>query len=206
MLKTIGRLTNRQKRGAFSLSKKTDTMKSVDVREQILDVARELMVENGIKETSLKDIAKAAKISTGTLYYHYSAKEDLIHDIAKRNMRQITSEFLSLVERAKGESSPLDIVARAVDHVLDSEMRGKLHLYLINNAITSGGPILEDFREQYSQWRLTLEFGLGKVFPASNNDVRAYMVLALLDGLIIQKMLGAKDIPAEEMLKILLSK
>ncbi|MGG7060792.1 TetR/AcrR family transcriptional regulator, partial [Clostridium tertium] len=48
------------------------------MKENILLAATKLMTKNGIKNTSLADIAKAVDISKGTLYYHYSSKDDLI--------------------------------------------------------------------------------------------------------------------------------
>ena len=188
------------------MGKKTDQLRSISMRQHILDIARRLMIEKGIKETSLKDIAKAAKISTGTLYYHYSAKEDIIYDIAKNNMRQITDELLDLIENSKGENVPEDILQYVLDQVLNAETRGKLHFYLINHAATSEGLIADKFKEQYAQWRLTFEFGLNKIFPQGNNAVLAYMFLAMLDGLVIQKLFGAENIPTEEILSILLKK
>ncbi len=188
------------------MGKKSNELQSLSTRDHILEVARELMVEKGVKETSLKDIAKAAKISAGTLYYHYSAKEDIIYDIAKVNMQQITDGFLELVEKARDDNNPETILKKVFEQVLEAETRGKLHLYLISNAGTSEGLISRKFQEQYAQWRQTFEFGLNKIRPNSNNAVLSYMLIAMLDGLIIQKMFGAANIPTEEMIQVVLGK
>ncbi len=47
-------------------------------REKILQAALGLFVERGYDEVSLKDISKAAKVSTATLFAHYPHKESLL--------------------------------------------------------------------------------------------------------------------------------
>lgn len=47
-------------------------------REKILQAALGLFVERGFDVVSLKDIAKAAQVSTATLFHHYPQKEDLL--------------------------------------------------------------------------------------------------------------------------------
>lgn len=47
-------------------------------REKILQAALGLFVERGFDTVSLKDIAKAASVSTATLFHHYPQKEDLL--------------------------------------------------------------------------------------------------------------------------------
>lgn len=46
-------------------------------RLQILETALEIFAARGFNGTSIKDIAEAAGISQGLLYYHFSSKENL---------------------------------------------------------------------------------------------------------------------------------
>ena len=47
-------------------------------RDQIAKAALECLIENGVAETSLRDICKRAGVSIGALYVHFPTKEDLI--------------------------------------------------------------------------------------------------------------------------------
>ncbi len=51
-------------------------------REKILSAALGLFVERGFEPVGLKDIAKAAKVSTATVYKHYPQKELLLEGAA----------------------------------------------------------------------------------------------------------------------------
>lgn len=55
-------------------------MKS-DIKQVIMDTARQLFNEKGFNDTCMRDIASALNISVGNLTYHYKKKEDLIEAI-----------------------------------------------------------------------------------------------------------------------------
>lgn len=55
-------------------------MKS-DIKQAIMDTARQLFNEKGFHDTGMRDIATALNISVGNLTYHYKKKEDLIEAI-----------------------------------------------------------------------------------------------------------------------------
>ena len=46
-------------------------------RRQVLTVASELFAKKGFEATSIRDIATAAGMMSGSLYYHFTSKEDL---------------------------------------------------------------------------------------------------------------------------------
>jgi AcrR family transcriptional regulator len=50
-----------------------------ETRQRILDVARQLFVERGYAGTSIRDIAEELRMTKGSLYYHFSSKEELLH-------------------------------------------------------------------------------------------------------------------------------
>ncbi len=189
------------------MDKKEATEQSIDMRRHILTVASGLMIEKGVKETSLKDIAQEAGISKGTLYYYYSAKEDIIYDIANHNLKQITDGLLAWIDDVTIEVPPEEVLKTVFEHILGAETRGKLHLYLLSDAGTTNTPLKEKFKEQYKEWRNTLQYGLDKILPAQNqkNEVLSYLILAALDGLIIQRLFGTEEIPVEEIVKLLVS-
>ena len=67
-----------------------------NTQEKIIEAASRLMTEEGVTDTSLADIANEVGISRGTLFYYYSSKNDLVYDVAERNLDLIT-EDLSLI-------------------------------------------------------------------------------------------------------------
>ena len=168
----------------------------VDMKSHILTVASGIILEKGLKNTSLKDIAKTAGISKGTLHYYYSAKEDLIYDIAERNMREITDELLSWIDRRDSAADLETVLCSLFQKILEAETRERLHLYLLNDAVTSDEALAQKFQKLYADWRAILRDALKKVLPEEGKaETLSYLILAALDGLMIQKMCGAEEIP-----------
>ncbi|HEY7549143.1 MAG TPA: TetR/AcrR family transcriptional regulator [Hyphomicrobiaceae bacterium] len=57
----------------------------------IVAVAAKLLRENSYDATSLRDIAKAAGIPVGSLYYHFRTKEDLFSAVYAEGIRRLTA-------------------------------------------------------------------------------------------------------------------
>ena len=55
--------------------------KSARTRQRILDAAAAAFRRDGIASVTLKDIAERAGLQTGSLYYHFDGKEDLVEAV-----------------------------------------------------------------------------------------------------------------------------
>lgn len=55
-----------------------------NTREVLVEAARELFYENGFSATSLSDILSKAKVNSGSLYYFFKTKEDLLLAVLDR--------------------------------------------------------------------------------------------------------------------------
>jgi AcrR family transcriptional regulator len=79
--------------------------RSEDTIEKILDTAFELFCQNGYYKTSTNEIAKAANISIGNLYFYFPNKETIFLEILNRyhqSFLQIHEAFLSEIENSNG--------------------------------------------------------------------------------------------------------
>lgn len=179
---------------------------SVDVKEKILLKTEKLMIEKGIKNTTLKNIAQESNISRGTLYYYYSAKDDIIYDIAERNLNEITTEILLWVEGINDKTSGKEILETLFNKVLEAQTRSMLHLYLLNEATTTNEKLIDKIQNRYLEWYDQIKFGIDKFLVKDNdkNKALSHLILAALDGLIIQKMAGVEDLPVSDIVGILL--
>lgn len=179
-----------------------------DTKQNILSAASKLMTKKGVKDTSLADIAKEVGISKGTLYYYYSSKDDIIYDITDIHLKQMTEELLTWISNIEDDLALDDIIKVVIEKISNSETRGKLHLYLISNAVISDNSLKERFKGKYKEWRMTLEEGMRIASRDSkiNYDMLSHVLLAVLDGLTIQRMLGLEGIPFEKIATLLSSK
>jgi AcrR family transcriptional regulator len=61
--------------------KKAATKKSAETRLHILRCATEIFNKRGVSSVNTHDIAKAADLSPGNLYYHFKNKEEIVRSI-----------------------------------------------------------------------------------------------------------------------------
>ncbi len=65
-------------------------------RETILDEALRLFASKGIRETTVRDIARAVGITEGAIYRHFNSKDQIVLELFK----QYSSELSERIERA----------------------------------------------------------------------------------------------------------
>jgi len=73
-----------------------------DKRTRLVETAMKLAYERGFRETSLADIAEAARVPVGNVYYYFKTKEELGEAVVERRLAQ----FRELRQEIDRLSSP----------------------------------------------------------------------------------------------------
>ncbi len=68
-------------------------------KQQILDNALTLFSQNGIHATSTSSIVKAAGVATGTLFHHFSNKEELITELYLSVKKELAQQAVQTTEQ-----------------------------------------------------------------------------------------------------------
>jgi TetR/AcrR family transcriptional repressor of nem operon len=96
-----------------------------NTRERIIDVAEELLFQQGFSGTSLNDIMQATELTKGAFFHHFKNKHDLAHIVLSRWADRDDVLVAELLERAnKLADSPLQEVTLFIK--LFEEWLGKL--------------------------------------------------------------------------------
>lgn len=80
-------------------------------RQQILDAALTLFVEQGLEGAATSKIAKAAKVANGTLFHHFENKQELISELYLQIKQQMADEI-----NFDAEGSPIPEQAEKIWH------------------------------------------------------------------------------------------
>ena len=83
--------------------RRTQKERSDTTTGEILEAARGLFATDGYQATSLDDIAKAAKVTKGAIYHHFSGKEALFRAVFEREERRLAERS---GEAYAGKSDP----------------------------------------------------------------------------------------------------
>lgn len=66
-------------------------------KEKILQVADKLFARFGFYKTSMDEIAKISRKAKGSLYYHFSSKEELFKEVVAREISVLKTELTEIV-------------------------------------------------------------------------------------------------------------
>lgn len=80
-----------------------------ETRQHILDVALRLFSQQGVSSTSLGEIAKAAGVTRGAIYWHFKDKSDLFSEIWELSESNIGELELEYQAKFPGDPSVISI-------------------------------------------------------------------------------------------------
>jgi len=168
-------------------------------KQQIIEAGTRMIVQKGIEKTSLADIAEAAGISKGSLYYYYASKNELIFDITDTHINQISENLFTIIEESKGNANWEELLKILFERILAADTRGRLHLYLVQQALNDNQDLKNRFRKKYQEWKQMITDGFAMLEPRiTNHGVLSSLIIAALDGFLIQSLLELETITGDE--------
>ncbi|WON76172.1 multidrug efflux transporter transcriptional repressor AcrR [Serratia sp. UGAL515B_01] len=89
---------------------------ALETRQQIIDAAVREFSERGVSATSLTDIATAAGVTRGAIYWHFKNKSDLLSEVWELSESKIGD--LEIEYQAKFPDNPLRILREILIYIL----------------------------------------------------------------------------------------
>jgi AcrR family transcriptional regulator len=80
-------------------------------REELLAIAARLFAEKGFKNTTVRDIADAAGILSGSLYHHFDSKESMVDEILRTFQEELFGQYDEILA---SDADPLAKLEQAV--------------------------------------------------------------------------------------------
>jgi TetR/AcrR family transcriptional repressor of nem operon len=81
-------------------------------RERLVAAATQLLHQHGIERTTLADIAKAADVPAGNVYYYFKTKDDVIAAVIEAHERQIKTTLAVIDSHHRSPKSRLRAFVR----------------------------------------------------------------------------------------------
>ncbi len=161
----------------------------IETKDSILNVSKELFFKNGFKNTSIRQIANKANVTSGALYKHFSSKEDILDTIISphvddwwANCKRLLDEFESALSAVKTTEDVRKLFYRDDTSWIYGYMRKKPDIwrYIFFN---SAGTKYETFFDEFMKYEtdITLKI-LNKIDPDKKyhelvSDVEIYYIL-----------------------------
>ena len=82
----------------------TATPQPATRRDELLGLAATMFAERGLRATTVRDIADAAGILSGSLYHHFSSKEEMVDEVLRTFLTWLFDRYQHIVDT---EPNPL---------------------------------------------------------------------------------------------------
>ncbi|WP_290852762.1 TetR/AcrR family transcriptional regulator [Gordonia sp. (in: high G+C Gram-positive bacteria)] len=67
-------------------------------RDELLGIAGELFADRGLRSTTVRDIADAAGILSGSLYHHFDSKESMVDELLRDFLDSLFASYREIVD------------------------------------------------------------------------------------------------------------
>jgi AcrR family transcriptional regulator len=88
-------------------------------RDELLAIAAELFAQRGFKNTTVRDIADAAGILSGSLYHHFDSKESMVDEILSTFQTELFKRYDDILGSGLDARAKVDAVVRVSFEAID---------------------------------------------------------------------------------------
>ncbi|QGZ62242.1 TetR family transcriptional regulator [Paraburkholderia acidisoli] len=159
---------------------------ALETRNRILDAAEHVFYEKGVSRSSLADIAQAAGVTRGAIYWHFENKGDLFTEMFDRVLLPL--DELKIASTDPSEPDPLgrmrDLCILCLRDTATDERRRRVFeiLFLKCEFVEEMGPVMERHQTNMREGLASIEQALRNAItrnqlPADLDVVRASRVL-----------------------------
>ena len=125
---------------------------TTDRRAELLDIAARLFAERGLRATTVRDIADAAGILSGSLYHHFDSKESMVDEILRRFLDTLFERYQGIVSRELGPRETLDAIVTASFEAIH-EQHAAVAIYQAEARRLAEQPRFGYIRERLTEFR-----------------------------------------------------
>src|ERR1044072_9110088 len=88
-------------------------------REELLQIAAELFATKGFKNTTVRDIADAAGLLSGSLYHHFDSKESMVDEILSSFQEELFGQYDEILASGDDARTRLERAVRVSFDAID---------------------------------------------------------------------------------------
>ncbi|MGI9581092.1 TetR/AcrR family transcriptional regulator [Chryseobacterium sp. RRHN12] len=181
-------------------------MKKEKVRDRIIRVASDLFYKQGFNSTGINQIIAEADIAIGSLYNHFSSKNDLLQAYL---IKQESDWFEGFENSTSNISDPKEKLLNLIDYRKKLQQTSKFagcHFIKIVSEIGEGNPSVSGFAQRHKEKQkdlitaLVKEYGMQR--QVSDPDLLAENIFLLIEGAVVASTIRRQNDSFDQVKKI----
>ena len=89
-------------------------------RDELLEIAAGLFADRGVRATTVRDIADAAGILSGSLYHHFDSKESMVDEILHQFLDELFGKYREIVAAGLDSRATLEALVVTSYEAIDA--------------------------------------------------------------------------------------
>jgi AcrR family transcriptional regulator len=179
-------------------------------RERLLDAAARVFAERGYRAAGVDEIASAAGVTKGAVYWSFRGKQDLFFALMDERVDRRARELMGVTEKASREVETAPLISRGISSIVDEQQA----LILLLQEYWALAVRDDGLRERYVKRQRDLRENLARALEARHRttdvpltisaEALATGIIGLATGLAQERIADPEAVP-EELLGELLS-
>lgn len=147
------------KRGRQPGSANSNTPSDASRRDELLRAAAQLFVEQGFEATTTRDIAKAVGMRSGSPFYHFRSKQDLLKAAMAEGLETGYRRLMAAVEGIDDPAQRLRILIRThLGNLLEGECEAPMLIFESRSLDAAARAEIAAITDRYQKpWQETLD-------------------------------------------------
>jgi AcrR family transcriptional regulator len=171
-------------------------------REALLEAAIVCLRERGFGGTRARDLASMAGVSLGAISYHFGSTEALLNEAIAESSRRWIDGFKSSMAAAANAEAGLEGAAEGLYQVFNANRELLIGFVEAFAHAQRSATARAQLAMHYNEFRGEVAAALRAADPPSGDaEGVASMVIALVDGLMIQWLLAPEQSPDPKLLR-----
>lgn len=159
----------------------------MSLRNEILDVSRDLLIQHGFSKLSMRNIAKRADVTATSIYLHFDNKDDLLLTLIEESIEHLKEYLIPEIDSAKGLIQQLEDLARGyIRFALENPQEYEI-IYMVRPEEMPRYP-KQKFQQIRSAYELLAEIiedgNKEELIDVESSVISAYTLWAQLHGVV----------------------
>jgi AcrR family transcriptional regulator len=182
-----------------------------ETRQRIADAALPIFARSGYDRATVDEIVREAGYSKGAFYVHFESKEDLFWRMLEERIARHQEAFRGALDETRSVQVNIERLLTAIFAIFRKDaMWSALFIEFVAHAARNE-KVRERLAAMYQNWReftvdaLTLGRDVGRVRKDLDVEFAATVMVALIEGMIMQARLAPAAVRPEEAIEPLAS-
>ena len=178
-------------------------------RARVLDVAARVFAERGYRAATMDEIASEAGLSKGGLYWNFASKEELFMELLDQRLDRRIEEMFDLVRTTPAHEESAVPISKNLTDLLERERDVMLLFFEFWQVAARDPAMRKRFTARQRRLRKELAEALSERYELLGTRMTlpaehlAQAILALAEGISMERLVDPKGVPDELLLQTL---